>query len=415
MNKSFLLFAVAVVTATVSPNLIRAQETPLASAPVEVESGYDLFLQAAKLIQPPPKDEVVSNQLAPDEKLRRQRLDVARNAPALAKLREALELNITMPPPRNNDGKFVINFPGATAASDFANQLAQEAAVRAADGQDVAAVQSNLDAMELGVQVGHGMLMNGLVGFSITILSSSALEKDASALDVVQSREVAARLDAMSEQTTKLTEILNAEEAYRGASLRALEAELGDSVKRAQTEADKSKSKKIDTFGNLRFALLEFSSEQIKDALQEVFGEYMARAASPYAKYTREAPVSIKISYVDITNAVIFALQPRFTQERAVVANRLLAAALRLHAAKLETGHYPETFDAGIDPFSPTFAPLVYKRVGDSYVLYSVGPDGKDENGAEIQTLVTDYKTSIKSVSGLLRYDSTGDIVAPVL
>ncbi len=55
------------------------------------------------------------------------------------------------------------------------------------------------------------------------------------------------------------------------------------------------------------------------------------------------------------------------------------------------------------------------KRAGDAFVLYSVGPDGIDNDGAEIQTVLTDRETGARRVTDRLSPDSTGDIVAPVL
>ena len=119
--------------------------------------------------------------------------------------------------------------------------------------------------------------------------------------------------------------------------------------------------------------------------------------------------------YANMSAEILLMPITRFNSERNTLSNRLLAAALRLRAIKLESGVYPETFEAGIDPFSPTLAPLIYQREGESYVSYSVGPDGKDDNGTEIQTQVTDQKTGAKSVSNRLQPESFGDIVAPVL
>ncbi len=415
MKNSILFFAVAVTTATALPRVVRAQETPAVPITTDAQSGYTLFLQAGRLFQPTPKDLSITGGLAPAEKLRRQRLGLARNTPALAKLREALAANIMIPLPQKNDGKLVSYSPSSSAASEFANQLAQEAAVRAADGDVMGAAQSSLDAMQLGAQVGHGLIINDLFESQIAPVGRKSLEKNASALDAAQSRVVAARLDEVSAQMSQLPEILNAEEAYRMASLRDIQAELNDPAKRAQAEAEAATSKKTDKIVSLKFALLEFSSAQIEDALHKSFGENRARAALPYAKAMSMGPVRSDIPYVGYTSALVFAFPLRFNQERDVVADRLLVAALRLHASKLESGAYPQTFEAGVDPFSPDLAPLIYKRAGDSYILYSVGPDGKDEDGAEIQTLTTDYRTKIKSVTDNLTPFSTGDIVAPVL
>lgn len=65
----------------------------------------------------------------------------------------------------------------------------------------------------------------------------------------------------------------------------------------------------------------------------------------------------------------------------------LISASLGLSVYKQRTGQYPESLSdlARInwpvpqDPFST--GPLRYQRIGDRYVLYSVGPDGIDDGG----------------------------------
>ena len=68
--------------------------------------------------------------------------------------------------------------------------------------------------------------------------------------------------------------------------------------------------------------------------------------------------------------------------------------ALRLH--QLEKGAYPAKLEAlvpqyldavPIDPFSPDRSGLVYKPEANSYSLYSVGPDGKDDGGLSFQRM----------------------------
>lgn len=70
---------------------------------------------------------------------------------------------------------------------------------------------------------------------------------------------------------------------------------------------------------------------------------------------------------------------------------RLLIAELAVRAHVLQHGQPPaqmaevESLPSGklpVDPFSPEGAPLGYVREGDSYLLYSVGPNRIDENGA---------------------------------
>ena len=63
-------------------------------------------------------------------------------------------------------------------------------------------------------------------------------------------------------------------------------------------------------------------------------------------------------------------------------------------AWRAEHGQCPDSLDSlvpgtldtvPLDPFSS--AALQYRRDGERYVLYSVGPDGKDDGGRAVQTV----------------------------
>lgn len=75
-----------------------------------------------------------------------------------------------------------------------------------------------------------------------------------------------------------------------------------------------------------------------------------------------------------------------------LAARRLLACELAIHLYSLEQGRPPEKLEelvpeylpaVPLDPF--TDSPLIYRRGGDGYLLYSVGPDGADDGGAPPQ------------------------------
>ena len=101
--------------------------------------------------------------------------------------------------------------------------------------------------------------------------------------------------------------------------------------------------------------------------------------------------------------------------------NALLATGMALHAYRLEQGKYPSTLAALIPGYLPVvpsdpFAdgPLHYRASGASFLLYSVGPDGKDDGGRPI---FDGLQHPVRAPGDYdLRYavqqDSKGDIVA---
>jgi hypothetical protein len=102
--------------------------------------------------------------------------------------------------------------------------------------------------------------------------------------------------------------------------------------------------------------------------------------------------------------------------------NGLLAASLGLRAYRLTRGSLPGSLDdlvrAGLlraaphDPFDPKGGRLRYAVVLGRPVIYSVGPDGKDDGGVPI--INDSITTSDEAVRRAVGDKSVGDIVAGV-
>ncbi len=124
------------------------------------------------------------------------------------------------------------------------------------------------------------------------------------------------------------------------------------------------------------------------------------------------------------TDPINRSLLPVFTQSQlkdveSETQNGLLLLALALHAFRLEHGHYPELLPELApsylkklpdDPFGvqETFK---YHLKGESYVLYSVGPDGKDDGGTPIDD-PRQARSSNPNARYFVNQNSVGDVVA---
>jgi hypothetical protein len=144
-----------------------------------------------------------------------------------------------------------------------------------------------------------------------------------------------------------------------------------------------------------------------------------AQARQPYSLHLPSPPTP-----TDPINRMII---PEYEQARVKhvdneTQNGLLLVTLALHAFQVEHGRYPasltELAPAYLkklpdDPFAAqgTFKYLVK---GTSYVLYSVGPDGKDDGGRMIDD--PKHSDDSESTNPNARYythqDSIGDVVA---
>ena len=83
--------------------------------------------------------------------------------------------------------------------------------------------------------------------------------------------------------------------------------------------------------------------------------------------------------------------QLEFKWVRTRAESQLLQAYLLIRATRLETGYLPESLpNLPIDPFSPTRAPLRYRRdSAEKFTLWSVGSDARDDNGKALDKEAT--------------------------
>ena len=82
----------------------------------------------------------------------------------------------------------------------------------------------------------------------------------------------------------------------------------------------------------------------------------------------------------------------RIVHERANVYERFLLLQLALRAYKLENNKFPDSLyelapnyltKVPVDPFGNDKL-FIYRRTGDKFILYSLGPDCKDDGGKAI-------------------------------
>ncbi len=83
-----------------------------------------------------------------------------------------------------------------------------------------------------------------------------------------------------------------------------------------------------------------------------------------------------------------------FVQEtRAKVIAQMTDVAFALASYRVDNGDYPDKLDALVPKFIPSLpndpfstGPFLYRRTDDCYVIYSVGPDGKDGGGEQFDS-----------------------------
>ncbi|RYG66233.1 hypothetical protein EON80_15850 [bacterium] len=384
---------------------------PIRAQPI-VPSGYEALVAAGKLVLPGENGSPSTTEmdLTPAENLRRQRLAVARNAPALKLVRETLKSPIDA---TSNSLQTDLGTSSFGKIRELARQFRQESDVRAADEDWVGAVDSHLTIIEMGTAMTHGAAYIGmLVGVSVDSMALKNISPAAGHLDASASRRALQRLREIEESRPEFADITKVEKLV---SLRLAAQTFGDRKLQEEWRKELADPETRRESGMTEAQAAEFlamSPEQIEAEIASLFDAAIKRDTLSYA---RAKPVILPAAkaLLESTAQILTNSRMRFNFERDVAAQRLFAGALELHAIKLETGKYPEKFEAPLDPFADDQR-LVYKRKGDSYLLYSVGPDGRDNDGSAIQTIDTDNETGVKKISDRLMPESTGDIIAPV-
>lgn len=377
--------------------LCRAQDSPsLIGTRLPDPNGFDkLFDAVEKLSQ---ADIIPSDleRLSQAEAIQQKRNVVSRNKRALFSLREALKLPIQHPPVLTSEDDFG-NYNGFRTLADV---LDQESAVRDLDRNWVGAMESKLDCIELGVLMTRGgPLRAAIAGRDIEIVGRRNIDKLVAHLDNDQSAAAAARLTRIESLRPPFADALRSGKlAATTLTQRAFgELEWDDVV--AQTLKTDGQHFSEDE----RATLKNIGENEILGAIDSSFDAALATADAPYQP--RSATFNPDLDpwskqLVGSANSPSL----RVDYEAARAQNRLLVLALSLRVSRVKSGRYPESFETAPDPFA-NGAPLKYRREGDSYVLYSVGPDTGDNGGTAL---------SIPQ-NGHVPLDAKGDLLALVL
>lgn len=375
------------------------------AAPVyaqELPTGYDAVIAAAEQVSSPPRKADGARTIE------ERREAVQRNASVLKQLRLALQQKIEAPivAPHDEGALKRIN-----RLQKLSQQLRFEMDVREADGDIVGALDSLLTAHELSAALTHGALLFGWVAAEITdsYFSSRDIAKVITKADAAALRTAVQRLKASDLRFATFAQMQAMEK------LTYIKVVTRMSGEAKEHQAGMPTPEGPATWGMTEEQVkevLELTPEAISAQLAESFDAMIARDHLPFSQAKRISLPLAKGVVNQLRKGAQNEMRDRLQYERTRTMQRLLAASLELRGIKQESGTYPLEFKAPLDPFGDG-TPLLYKREGDSYILYSVGPDGIDDGGAEIQTLETNRATGAKTASGRLTPNSTGDILGP--
>ncbi|MGC4043585.1 MAG: hypothetical protein QM758_07245 [Armatimonas sp.] len=342
---------------------------------------------------------------------------VQANAASIAKTREALAQQYRFPP-HNTDTHV------GKPLRDQAYMLIIAGETYADSGNLPEASRCILDAIELGVTIPHGGgIMPFLWGTACENMGMAALNRLLEKLDAKTARAAADRLARIEQKRTPFPEILyqenhglhhEMEKLFTQSPLTAwrnigtnyygvstfTSALLGETGGGNPSLADKARLVGLQTLVTYQGPgptitklddWMHTLAEQSKlpwgpqrPALKEPNGNVLAQFIGPVFTWTEFKDVQAR------TNLV------------------LVKTKLRLRATFLETGCYPAKLEnLPSDPFSPTRSPLKYRSDGQTFTLWSVGPDAADNGGTPPPPPDSD-----KTRKPAIHVDTQGDILA---
>jgi len=348
---------------------------------------------------------------------RDRELLVAQNAEALRLLRQGFAYEYREPPARSFDHLF----PHYAKDRSLARLLALEAAVYEEKGQIERANSSDLDAIELGIEIQRGSTLIGkLVGIACEAIGRAGLWNRLDRMGESEAREAALRLESLNRMRTPMAETLT-EEKY------ATVAGLMEMMRRPhwrwawiqQQNDPEGQLHSLAEAWTFYLKTLPYS----KKAIVNRYLERMDRLIRETAQY----PVTVPSEddphkeHLDPINQI---LAPVFSaailkDTRDDASSRLLACALAVRAYRLAHGRLPtsltQVLQAGClravptDPFDPQRRSVRYLLMSGQPVIYSIGPDRTDNGGVPI--------TNPDATEGMrhsVEPQSVGDIVAGV-
>lgn len=327
--------------------------------------------------------------------LQEKRRLVSANSAALAKLREGFNYEYMNPSDRSN----ILIFPYDNF-KNLAKLVAFEGDIKASEDDWNGAFNSYLDVIKIGEDIPQGgRTITALVGASLEDTGRNPAWKIVDHLDAKQAKAAIQRLEQITSQHTPYYEALTEEKWTFIYTINKIMS------KSSPTPSDWVSRKRISVLNRyldqrIANAKLPYAAKppepELPSATEDMVtfgGKSLASLASPIG--------SIRFMYI----------------YKSETQNRLLLLTLALRAYKLDNGQYPVKLTdltskylskLPDDPFAMK-GTFQYKRSGGKYIIYSIGPDGRDDGGKAVFD-----PSQPKDEQYLVDHKSKGDIVAGV-
>lgn len=364
-----------------------ANRTPVVSIPNPVMpklNAFDFYVRASNAIVGDKQiTDSVSTDLSGTYTLKQKEALVRQNVGVITLLRQGFAYPYLSPPLRSVNTEL----PYYKKFRLLARLLSLRGQMRAAHGDWSGAADNYLDGLRLGADIPHGApLIGKLNGIACQKTARRPLWDLVDHLDAAQTRAVMTHLTEIMARHLPFTDTVQ-EEKWKGQAY-WLEIVNGD-LKTTPTKGVVLSSE--ENMPSESMIYLFRSKQSLIDDFTTYMDRSIAIARQPYI--LRKAPPPSPTDIIGISQLMTSVVPgTRIKDVSGETQNGLLLVTLALHAFRLEHGHYPKALEELMpsslpklpnDPFAAQGA-FRYKLRGKGYVLYSIGPDGVDNQGTPI-------------------------------
>jgi hypothetical protein len=281
-------------------------------------------------------------------------------------------------------------------------------------GDSVGAFNVVLDLVEKAMDESHGASWVGLQYQRLGTRQACRLAPTSlKRLDLPQTKSARARLEGILAKRESFSQVLNDMRAEDLSQIRAGmngERDYGRGWRHLYTDTGSCVSENPNT-PQQELALYLTSKRVFVSLVEELHKAARHEANKPYAQ---TSVLPDKAFCLRAMRSGLIAT--RFNDVTTRTMLDLLRVELALHEYFLEHGRYPTALNElsghyfkkiPVDPFSPSSKNFCYRKKGNAYRIYSVGPDQKDDGGQAVfvKDMIGGYSTHT---------DSKGDFVPNV-
>ncbi|MCW3058654.1 MAG: hypothetical protein JWQ02_475 [Capsulimonas sp.] len=415
-SKNFILFITTVgVIAILTPSVFGSAATPVKqnAAPIKSHNAYDYFVAAGKLARESNHDAQVEHAAgwtpksgAPHTYTLAEKTAILKaNEPALALARQGFSYSFTPPPVTDPMADGANRFPIHAEFRGLARLLRFESQVRSERGDWAGAMESDLDAIQLGEMSAHGGdVITKLVGEAVVGLGRVGTWDIVPHLSAAQAKHAAARLAEIEKNREPLANVMRTEKSSSRLMLESMLTEIEKQKQKYSKREFQEQGVNIDAVDPAKLRLAQTRAMDYEIAI----------AAKPYDPRSKDIadPDPSGLIYIPSVTKL------KFRDTSSIAEVEMLRATLGLQVYHQKFGRYPVSLKlltpsilvkTPIDPFARNAA-LRYRLRNGGYLLYSVGPDTKDNGGAPIKNEAA--KTD--KAKALVPQNSLGDMVAGV-